>query len=122
MGVDDNGSFRDLLARHQENMGAASAISLLFAVCYAVFKRLEWQKALMAAGAGSLFSAMAWLFLAAYVNPAVLFLIPVAAACGMLAFPLMQAYVQRDEKIASDVVEGAGGLLARLAKRFTGGA
>lgn len=118
--MDDNLSFRELLARHQENMGAASAISLMFAMCYAVFKRLQWQKALMAAGAGALFAAAAWLFLAAYVHPAVIILLPVAIACGVLAFPLMSAYVQRDEKIASDVVDGAGGLLAKLVKRFTG--
>ena len=120
--MDDQGSFRELLARHQENMGAASAISLCFAVCYSVFKRLEWRKALMAAGAGSLFAAVLWLFLAAYLNLAVIILLPVAAACGVLAFPLMQAYVQRDEKIASEVVDGAGGVLSRLMKRLTGGA
>lgn len=103
-------------------MGTASAISLLFAVCYSIYKRLDWRRALMAAGAGALFAAGLWLFLAEYLHLAVIILLPVAAACGMLAFPLMQAYVQRDEKIASDVVGGAGGFLSRLAKRFTGGA
>lgn len=120
--MDDGGSFRDMLARNQENMGAASVISLLWAVCYAVFKRLPWQKALMAAGAGALFAAAAWLFLAEWIHPAVFILLPVAILCAVLAFPTMSAYVQRDEQIASDVVDGGTSLLARIAKRFTGGA
>lgn len=119
--MDESGSFRDLLARHQENMGAASAISLLSAVVYATFKKLDLKRSLMAAGAGSLFAAFAWLFVAEFIHPAVIILLPVAIFCGVLAFPLMTAYVQKDEKIASDVVDGSAGLLARLMKRFTGG-
>jgi apolipoprotein N-acyltransferase len=119
--MDDNLSFRQLLAQHQENMGAASAIALICAVCYAAFKHLKWRESLMAAGAGALFAAFLWLFLASWVHPAVIILLPVAIACGVLAFPVMKAYCQRDEKIASDVVDGAEGILKRLVRRVTGG-
>lgn len=119
--MDDNPSFRALLAQQQENMGAAASISLIFAVCYAAFKRLAWRESLMAAGAGSIFAAALWLFLASWVQPAVIILLPVAIGCGVLAFPIMKAYVQRDEKIASDVVDGAEGLLKRLIRKVTGG-
>lgn len=121
--MDDSGSssFRALLAQHQENMGAASAISLLFAVVYATFKRLDWRRSLMAAGAGAVFAAALWLFLADWLHPAVIFLLPVAIACGVLAFPVMSAYVLRDEKIASEVVDGAEGFLKRLLRRVMGG-
>lgn len=120
--MDDGGSFREVLARNQENMGAASVIALLWALCYAVFKRLPWAKALMAAGAGALFAASAWLVVAEWLHPAVFILLPVAIFCAVLAFPLMSVYVQRDDKIASDIADGAESLLSRLVKRFTGGA
>lgn len=120
--MDDHSGFMAMLARHQENAGAAGAISLLFGVVYAVFKRLDWQRSLMAAATGALFAATLWVVLAEYADPAIFILLPVAALCGIAAFPLMSAYVRADDAFADGVVAGAGRLLVRLIKRFTGGA
>lgn len=110
-----------MLTRHQENAGAAGAVSLLFAVVYAVFKRLDWRRSLMAAMAGALFAAVAWVMLAEYAGPPIFWLLPVAALCGIAAFPLMSAYVKQDDKLADGVIAGAGRFLGGLIKRFTGG-
>ena len=58
--------------------------------------------------------------LAEYANPAIFLLLPLAALCGIAAFPLMSAYVRQDDKFADGVVGGAGKLLTKLIKRFTG--
>lgn len=101
-------------------MGGAAAISLCFAVCYSVFKQLDFRRSLMAAGAGALFSAVLWCAVSEYWHPAVFILLPLAAACGLAAFPLMKAYVAKDDELAQGMVAGAGGLLRRLLKRLTG--
>lgn len=113
-------SIRELIASHQENAGAASIVALLFAVVYAAFKRLSLRKSLMAAGAGALLAAVAWVVTAEYLRPPAFWLLVVGFLCGLGAFPLFSAWVKEDDRIAEEVVSGAGGLLARLAKRFTG--
>lgn len=113
-------TLRELIARHQENAGAASAISILFAVVYAGFKRLSLRGSLMAIAGGALFASTLWVVLAEYLNLPLFALLPVAAICGIAAFPLLTAWVKEDDKLAEGVVSGAGNLLTKLLKRFTG--
>jgi hypothetical protein len=113
-------SIRDLLARHQENAGATSAIALLFAVVYSAFKRLDWRRSLMAAGAGARFAAAMWIVLAEYLHPSIFMLLPVAAVCGIAAFPLMRAYVENDDEMAQGVFSAMSKFLGRWLKRILG--
>lgn len=111
---------RDLLARNQENMAGGAFISLAWSACYSFFKRLAFREALMAGGAGSLFSATLWLFLSEWGHAQLYILFPVAVGCGVGAFPLMRAYTKKDDAIADDVVDIGGGIVARLLKRLGG--
>lgn len=119
--MDDNGpSLRDLLLRHQENAGAAAVIALLFAAIYAAFKRLGLRGALMAVSAGALVASVSWVVLSEYLGLPLFAMLPVAAVCGISAFPLLTAWVKEDDRLAEGVVSGAGKLLGKLIKRFTG--
>lgn len=122
MSIEEPTPLRQLLAQHQENAVAASLLSLLWAFAYAVAKRFDFKTALTAAGIAALSSATIWLFLAAYVNPTILFLLPVGVGCGVGAFPIMRAYTKKDEALADEIVTGAGSFLSRWMKKFTGGA
>lgn len=114
-------SLREILARQQENMAGAAIISLAWAACYSIFKRLAWKEAFMAAGAGALFSATTWLFLAAYIHAALFVLFPVAVGCGVAAFPIMRGYTKRDERIVDDALDDTENFLRKWVKKFTGG-
>lgn len=113
-------TLRELLQKNQANLAGAAIISLMWSVCYAFFKRLGLREALMAGGVGALLSATLWLFLASYLNVALFVLFPVAAACGVGAFPLLKAYSKKDDAIADDVVDIGGGIVARILKKFGG--
>ncbi len=117
---DPTSPLRDLLARNQENMAGGALISLAWSACYSFFKHLALREALMAGGAGALFSATMWLFLSEYLHAALFVLFPVAVGSGIGAFPLMRAYTKKDDAIADDVVDIGGGLVARILKRFGG--
>lgn len=120
--MDDGDSLRGLISKHQENAGAAAAISLLWAMAYSVVKRLDIRGALMAAGVGSLGSATLWVFVSEFLNVTIIMLVPIAAACGVGAFPLLRAWTRKDDQFADGVVDSAGGFIGRWLKRLTGGA
>lgn len=113
-------TLRDLLLRHQENAGAAAVIALLFAAVYAAFKKLSLRGSLMAVSAGALFASVGWVGLSEYLGLPLIAMLPVAAICGIAAFPVLTAWVKEDDQLAEGVVSGAGKLLGKLIKRFTG--
>lgn len=119
--MDDHG-WRDILSRHQENAGAVSILSLLWAMAYAVIKRLDLWAALAAAGIGALAGATLWIFLAEFINPNLIIMLPVAVGCGVGAFPLMRSWTKKDDAITDGVVDTAGGFITKWLKRFGGGA
>ena len=104
----DDLSLRDLLAKHQDGMAGASALSLFASLSYAVFKQLDLKRAGLAAGLGTLFSASGYLFLAEYLNWSVIFIVPIGLGSGFGAYPVVKAYVERDGSIAAWLLDRVG--------------
>src|ERR1700678_1519897 len=90
---------RDLLAKNQANMAGGAIISAMWSVCYAFYKKLAFREAVLATATGALFSAPLWLFLAQYLNAALFVLFPVAVGCGVGSFPLMRAWIKKDDEL-----------------------
>jgi len=118
--MDDPSSLRAMLDRNQETVAFTTVLSLLFAVTYAVMNKLDWRGACLAVGAGSLFAATLWLFMAEYWHISIVMVLPIAAGCGIGAFPLLKAYVKRSDAIADGVVDGASGWLTRWLRKKNG--
>jgi len=118
--MDDHGSWREILARNQENAGAAAVVSLAWSAGYSVVKRLDFGAAFTAAGVSAMASATLWTFLSEYLNPNIVILIPVAVGCGIGTFPLMRAYSKRDDAIADGIVGTGEGWLSRFLKKRGG--
>ena len=117
----DDPSLRDLLARNQEGMAGAAGLSLVFGVCYAVYKQLDFRKSVLAGATGALFAAVIWLFVTEQWRLPVIFCIPVAIVCGFGAFPVVRAYVQKDDQLADGALGGFVGIVRGLLKRIVGG-
>lgn len=96
----DDPTLRDLLAKHQEGMAGASAVSLFASLSYAILKSFDLKRAAIAAGLGTLFSASGYLFLSEYLNWSVIFVVPIGLAAGFGAYPILKAYADRDGTVA----------------------
>lgn len=117
----DDPTLRELLARNQEGLAGSSGLALVFGACYAIYKSLDFKRSLLAAATGSLFAASIWTFLAEMYHVALFFFIPVAVISGFGAFPLVRAYIRKDDTLADGAVDKASGLVSRWFKRFGGG-
>lgn len=101
----DDPSLRELLAKHQEGMAGASALSLFASLSYAVLKGFDFMRALQAGALGLLFSASGFFFLAEYLNWSVIFIVPIGLGCGFGAYPVVKAYTNRDGSIAEWLID-----------------
>ncbi len=119
--MDDQGSFRDLLARNQEGMAGAAALQLVFALVYAIVRQLDLWRSVQAIIIGALFAASLWLVLAEMLKLAAYYIVPVSIGCGFGAYPLVNAYVKRSDALADGALDGGVGFLKRWVKRFGGG-
>ena len=87
---------RDLIAKHQEGIAGASALSLFASLSYAVLKDFDLKRALQATALGALFAATGYLFLAEYFHLSVFFVVPIGLGAGFGAYPIVKSYTQRD--------------------------
>ncbi len=117
----DELSLQDLLRRHQEGMAGATALSLLFGANYAVLKRLNFARAVTGATTGALFAGALWLFVAEYMALKVFFIVPVAFFSGYVAYPLLNAWVKKDDALADDITGTARGFLGRWFRNKSNG-
>ena len=104
----DDPSLRDLLAKHQEGMAGASALSLFASLSYAVIKGFGLARATQAAALGTLFAASGYLFLAEYLHWSVIFIVPIGLASGFGAYPIVKAYTERDGTVAAWLIDRLG--------------
>ncbi len=108
MTIVDDPTLRELLAKHQEGMAGASALSLFASLSYAVLKSFDLPRAIQAAGLGTLFAASGYFFLAEYLNWSVIFVVPIGLGAGFGAYPVVKAYTQRDGSVANWVLDKLG--------------
>lgn len=118
--MSEESTLRELLARHQEGIAGATALSLLFSLNYAVLKRIGLWRALAGAFTGCLTAGALWLFLAEYLHLIVLFIVPVSFVCGWGAYPLLSAWARKDDQIMDNAVNGTSKFLGRWLKKFGG--
>lgn len=101
----DDPTLRDLLAKHQEGIAGASALSLFASLSYAVLKSFDLKRALQATALGTLFAASGYLFLAEYLHWSVIFVVPIGLGSGFGAYPVVKAYTERDGTVASWLID-----------------
>ncbi len=104
----DDPTLRDLIAKHQESMAGASALSLFASLAYAIIKQFDLKRAAMAAALGTLFSASGYFFLAEYLHLGVIFIVPIGLGAGFGAYPIVKAYTNRDGSLADWFLDRVG--------------
>ncbi len=115
--MDDPSALHDLMRRHQEGMAGATALSLLFGMNYAILKRVPLGRAVVGSLTGALVAGTLWLFLGEYMHLPLYWIVPVGAGSGYFSYPLLSAWVQKDEEFADGVVGETKGFLGRFFRR-----
>ncbi len=104
----DDPTLRELLAKHQESMAGASALSLFASLSYAIVKQFDLKQAAIAAALGTLFAGSGYFFLAEYLHLGVIFLVPIGLGAGFGAYPIVKAYTTRDGSVADWLLDKLG--------------
>ena len=103
----DDPSLLDLIARHKQGIGGAVGLSAFFSMTYSIVSEFGLKKSMQCVFIGCVFSGAGWLFLASYLNLAVYFVVPVALGGAYLPFPLIRAYIRRQDKLADRALDMA---------------
>jgi len=82
-------------------------LSAGFSMTYAIVSEFGVKKALQGVFVGCVFSGAGWFFLVEYLHLAVLFVVPVALGGAYLPFPLIRAYIRRQDKLADRALDMA---------------
>lgn len=101
----DDPSLLDLLVRHKQGIVGAMALGACFSATYAIVSEFGVKKSLQGIFTGCVFSGAGWFFLAEYLHPAIYFVVVVALGGALLPFPLMRAYIRRQDKLADKALD-----------------
>ena len=105
--MDDAPSLLDLITKHKQGIMGAMTLSAGFSMTYAIVSEFGVKKALQGVFVGCVFSGAGWFFLVEYLHLAVLFVVPVALGGAYLPFPLIRAYIRRQDKLADKALDVA---------------
>lgn len=108
----DSPTLFDLAILHKQGIVGAMGLSVFFSMTYAIVSEFGVKKSLQAIFVSCGFSGAGWFFAAEYLHPAVYFVVPFALGSSILPFPLMRAYIRRQDKLADKAMD--------LAERKTG--
>ena len=100
-------SLLDLVVQHEQGIGGAMALSICFSASYAIVSEFGMKKAIQAIFIGGVFSGAGWLFLVEWLHLAVYFVVVVALGGSYLPFPLIRAYIRRQDKLADKALDAA---------------
>jgi len=90
----------DLVVRHKQGIAGAMGLAVFFSMAYAIVSEFGVKQSLKGVFVGCVFSGTGWFFAAEYLHPAVYFVVPLALLGSILPFPLMRAYIRRQDKLA----------------------
>lgn len=82
-------------------------LGAFFSACYAILSEFTVKRGAQAIFIGCGFSGAGWFFLAEYLHLAVFFVVLVALGGGFLPFPLIRAYIRRQDRIAEKALDVA---------------
>lgn len=101
----DDPSLLDLIVRHKQGIVGAVGLAAFFSMTYAIVSEFALKKSLQGIFIGCVFSGAGWLFLASYLSLAVYFVVPVALGGAYLPFPLIRAYIRRQDRLADKALD-----------------
>jgi hypothetical protein len=97
----------DLLIQHKQGIAGSMVLSVFFSATYAIGSEFGLKKGAQAIFVGSVFSGAGWLFLASYLHLAIYFVVAVALGSAYLPFPMIRAYIRRQDKLADKALDVA---------------
>jgi hypothetical protein len=103
----DDPSLLDLLIKHHQGIGGSMALSAFFSATYAIGSEFGLKKGAQAIFIGCVFSGAGWFFFAEFWHLAVYFVVVVALGGAYLPFPLIRAYIRRQDKLADRLLDKA---------------
>lgn len=98
-------SLLDLLARHKQGIVGCVSLGACFSATYAIVSEFDLKKAAQAIFIGCVFSGAGWFFLAEYLQLAIYFVVPVSLGGAYVPFPLIRAYIRRQDKLADKALD-----------------
>jgi hypothetical protein len=100
-------SLLDLLVQHEQGIAGSMVLSTFFSATYAIGSEFGLKKGVQGVFIGCVFSGAGWFFLAEYIHLAVYFVVLVALGGSYLPFPLIRAYIRRQDKLADKLLDKA---------------
>ena len=95
----------DIIIHNKQGIVGAALLSVAFSAIYGIVSEYGIGRVVFLIFSGCVFSGAGWLFLCEYVHLAVYFVVPVALLGSIAPYPLLRAYIRRQDSLANKALD-----------------